>query len=69
MGGRDGALGALRSKKIEEILISLRVQLRGHIVEEQDGCLAMGLGEELELRDLPGQDERSELALRRKGRS
>jgi hypothetical protein len=63
MRGRDEALAGQSCEVIEQVLVALRVELARDVVEEQDRRVAVRAGQDRELRGLPGQHDRAQLAL------
>ena len=65
VGGRDEALAGLRREVLEQVRVARWIELARHVIEQQDRQVAVRAREHRELRGLPREHDRAQLALRR----
>src|SRR4051794_36989512 len=67
MGRRDEALPREGGEVLEQELVARGIELARDIVEEKDRLVTVDPAEDRELRGLPREHDRAQLALRREG--
>src|SRR5262249_38598905 len=65
MGRRDEALAVDAKKEVEEVLVAQRIELRAHVIEQEERRVPVRVDENLHLRRLPRKDCRPQLPLGR----
>src|SRR5688572_29401543 len=66
VSGRDEALSCERREVLEQEFIARCIELARHVIEQENRWIAVRAAEHFELRGLPREHDRAELALGRK---